>query len=134
MLIFGACSSDDNGSQGITENNLLGKWYLKGGNVNGGAFEDYNHDCTTSKDYQEFFANGVLDFVGHDVECEVDDTDSSQWNLDGNILTISSLEFDPFVYSYEYIVESLTSSELRLKETVEMPSGTETRLIYLSRN
>ena len=134
LLILGACSSDDNGSQVINWNNLLGKWYLKGGTINGGAFENYNHDCATSKDYQEFLANGNVDFVGYDVECEVNDKSSSQWSLEGNVLTISSPEFDPMVYSYEYIVESLTSNELRLKETVELPNGSETRIIYLTRN
>lgn len=134
ILILGACSSDDNGSQVINPNNLLGKWYLKGGTVNGGAFENYNHQCATSKDYQEFFANGVLDFVGYDVECEVIDTDSSQWELNGNVLTVSSTEFDPMIYSYEYIVESITSEELRLRETVETPEGAETHVIYATRN
>ena len=134
VLFLVACSSDDNGSQAINQNNLIGKWYLKGGTVNGGAFENYNHDCTASKDYQEFLENGNLEFVGYDVECEVDDTDSSLWRLEGNVLTISSPEFDPMNYSYDYIIESITSEELRLKETVEIPGGTETRIIYLTRN
>ncbi|WP_026704120.1 lipocalin family protein [Flavobacterium soli] len=134
LVILGACSSDDNGSQAINLNNLIGKWYLKGGTTNGGAFENYNHECVTSKDYQEFFANGDLDFVGHDVECEVNDTDSSQWSISGNILTVSNQEFDPMIYSYEYTIESITSEELRLKETVEIPGGTETRIIYMTRN
>lgn len=134
LVILGACSSDDNGSQSINANNLLGKWYLKGGTTNGGAFENYNHECTTSKDYQEFFANGNLDFIGYGSNCEVNDTDSSQWELNGNILTVSSPEFDPMIYSHEYIVESITSEELRLKITEETPDGTETRVIYLTRN
>lgn len=134
LLILVACGSDDNGSTVINQANLIGKWYLKGGTVNGGAFENYSHKCTSSKDFQEFFANGNLSFVGYDVECEVSDTESSQWNLNGNILTVSSEEFDPIIHPYEYIIESLTSEELRLKETVEIPSGTETRIIYLTRN
>lgn len=134
LLILAACGSDDNGSTVINQGSLIGKWYLKGGTVNGGAFENYNHQCATSKDSQEFFANGNLAFVGYDAECEVSDTDASRWSVDGNVLTISNEELDPWVYSYEYIIESLTSEELRLKETVETPDGTETRIIYLTRN
>lgn len=134
VMFLSTCSSDDNGSRAINANNLIGKWYLKGGTVNGGAFENYNHDCATSKDYQEFFANGNLDFVAYDIECEVNDTNSSEWSLNGNVLTVSSPEFDPMVYSYEYIVESISSEELRLRETVETPDGTETHVLYATRN
>lgn len=133
LFILGACNSDDNGSQAITKNNLYGKWYLKGGTTNGGAFENYEHECTTSKDYQEFFADGTLDFVGYGSNCEVNDTDSSNWALNGNILTISNTNFDPRVYSYNYIVENITAEELRLKITENTPEGIETNVIYLTR-
>lgn len=134
VAILGACSSDDNGSNAINQNNLLGKWYLKGGTTNGGAFESYNHECATSKDFQEFHSDGVLDFIGYDVECEVSDTDMSAWELNGNILTISNTQFDPLVYSYEYIVKSISSEELILEQTVNTPEGEMTYVVYATRH
>lgn len=134
VMLLGACSSDDNGSQAINPSDLVGKWFLKGGTTNGGVFQNYNHECATSKDYQELFANGNLNFIGHGSNCEVNDTESSVWELNGNILTVSNPEFDPMIYSYDYIVESITSEELRLKETVETPDGTETHVLYMTRN
>ena len=134
LFILGACNSDDNGSQAITKNNLIGKWYLKGGTTNGGAFENYEHECGTLKDYQEFFADGTLDFVGYGSNCEVNDTDSSNWDLNGNVLTISNLDQDPMTFSYDFIVESITAEELRLKITENTPEGIETNVIYMTRN
>jgi hypothetical protein len=134
VLILGACNSDDNGSQAFNRNDIIGKWYLKGGTTNEGAYENYNHECTTSKDYQEFLANGILDCVGYGSNCEVNDTDSSNWELKGNILTISNLNMDPMIYSYDYTVEQLTSNELRIKITENTPEGTETNVLYLTRN
>lgn len=134
LVILGACNSDDNNPQTINPNNLIGKWFLKGGTTNGGAFENYNHKCATSRDYQEFFANGNLDFVGYGSNCETNDTASSVWKLNGNILTVSNSEFDPMIYSYTYIIENITSEELRLKITEEIPDGIETNIIYLTRN
>jgi hypothetical protein len=133
VLFFVACSSDDDASNTISSNNLVGKWFLKGGTINGGAFVNYDHECLTSKDYQEFFASGIVNYVGYGSDCEVNDTDSSEWELTGNILTVSSPEMDPAIYSYEYIVESITSAELRLKEIVDTPEGTEIRIIYFTK-
>lgn len=107
---------------------------MKGGTRNGGDFENYIHDCTTSKDYQEFLVNGQLEYTEYGSNCVIDDTQTSEWELNGNILTVSSPEFDPMAYSFDYSIESITSEELRLKLIVEQPEGTETQIIYLTRN
>ena len=123
ILVF-SCSSDSSNELAITSQNILGKWYLKGGTVNNGTFENYQHDCVDKKDYQEFFNSGELLFNGFDVSCVLNDTETSNWNLSGNILTISNQNFDPMVYQDIYTVEKLTSNELILKQTTTEPEGT----------
>jgi hypothetical protein len=113
-----SCNSDDNESATIT-----GKWYIKGGTLNGGEFQNYNHDCETKKDFQEFFENGELTFNGFNSQCTLSDTQTSIWDLNGNILTVSSPPQDPMIYEYNYVVESLTNDELILKQTVNDPEG-----------
>ena len=124
-----SCNSDDNESATIT-----GKWYIKGGTLNGGEFQNYNHDCETSRDFQEFFTNGELTFNGHNTSCELNEVESAAWILNGNILTISSSPFDPMLYEYTYIVESLTNDELILKQTVNEPEGIVVSLSTFTRN
>lgn len=122
-LIF-SCNSDDNETATI-----LGKWYIKGGNSNGGEFQNYNHDCETSRDFQEFFENDEVTFNGYNSACELNEVETSIWVLDGNILTVSNTQFDPMIYEYTYVVESLTNEELKLKQTVNTPEGT---MVYVS--
>lgn len=92
--------------------------------MDNGSFENYNHDCSTSKDFQEFFANQELKFNGYNSSCELNDTETSNWALNGNTLTVSNQHFDPMLYEYVYTIESLTSEELILKQTVNEPEGT----------
>ena len=135
-LTFLGCSSDDdsNANLVINQQNLLGKWYLKGGTINAGAFEDYDHDCTTNKDFQEFLNNGSVTFNGYNTACELNDVETSSWVLNGNTLTISSPPLDPMIYEYNYLIESLTTQELVLKVTVNTPEGVEIQRIYATRN
>ncbi len=124
IIILSSCSSDDSDGLAINSQNLLGKWYLKGGTTNNGSFENHTHDCTTNKDFQEFFNNGEITFNGYNTECSLDEIETSLWFLNGNRLTVTNTNFDPMIYEYEYIIESLTSDELILKETVSEPEGT----------
>ena len=135
-LTFLSCSSDDdsNANLVINQQNLLGKWYLKGGTINAGAFEDYDHDCTTNKDFQEILNNGSVTFNGYNTACELNDVETSSWVLNGNTLTISSPPLDPMIYEYNYLIESLTTQELVLKVTVNTPEGVEIQRIYATRN
>jgi hypothetical protein len=54
-ITYGCNKNDDNqvidNNLEINEQNILGKWFLKGGTKNGGIFENYTHLCSTSKDY-----------------------------------------------------------------------------------
>ena len=124
IIILSSCSSDDSDGLAINSQNLLGKWYLKGGTTNNGSFENHTHDCITKKDFQEFFNNGEITFNGYNSECSLDEIETSLWFLNGNRLTVTNTNFDPMIYEYEYVIESLTSDELILKETVSEPEGT----------
>lgn len=126
-LTLTSCSSDDGNGVTITSQDLLGKWYIKGGTVNNGSFENYNHDCATSRDFQEFFANQEIKFNGYNSSCELNDVETSNWILNGNTLTITNQYFDPMIYEYVYNIEKLTSEELIVKQSVNEPEGT---LIY----
>jgi hypothetical protein len=86
-----SCNTDDEGGVAITSQNLLGKWYIKGGTVDNGSFENYSHDCSTNRDFQEFFANHELKFNGYNTTCDLNDTQTSDWVLNGNTITVSSL-------------------------------------------
>lgn len=124
-----SCNTNDDEGSAISEASILGKWFIKGGTSNGGEFQNYNHDCETSRDFQEFFENAELTFNGYNAACELSDTETSIWELNGNILTVSSPPFDPMIYEYTYFVESLTNEELKLKQTVNTPEGT---VVYVS--
>ncbi len=119
----------------INNNNIAGKWYLKGASVNGGAFNNHQHDCSTNKDYQEFHLNGELDFTEYNSSCLISDTETSLWNLsNGSTLNVSSLPGAPFSYAYSYEIVSLTSEELILKQTYNDPSGQVVAISHYTRN
>lgn len=118
-----SCSSSDD-SDNINPRSLLGKWYIKGGTKNGGPFENYNHKCPTQKDFQEFFNTGTITFNSYAIDCEPTAVRTSVWSLSGNILTVSNTNFDPLIYEFVYTIESLTSEELILTQTVIEPEGT----------
>lgn len=125
VVLSAACTNDgDNNGLAINSQNLLGKWYIKGGTYDNGPFENYNHDCATNKDFQEFFDNGELTFNGFNSACELTEVEPSLWVLNGNILTVSNINFDPIIYEYVYTIEKLTSEELIVKQTVIEPEGT----------
>ena len=113
--LVSSCGSDDNNGLAVTNQNLLGKWYLKGGTTDNGAIENYGHDCPTSKDYQEFLVTGILNFQGYDASCNMQHVESSSWSLNGNVITVVNANFDQVSYNYEYIVEKLTPTTLILK-------------------
>lgn len=133
FLIFigltSSCNSDDQDSATI-----IGKWYIKGGVSNEGEFQNYNHDCETSKDFQEFFTNREFTFNGFNSQCTLSDTQTSVWEMNGNVLTVSNTPFDPMIYQYTYVIESLTNEELKLKQTVNEPEGIVVYVTTYTRN
>lgn len=109
-----SCSSDDDSGASIH-----GKWYFN--KVGFGTFLiDYDHECTTQKDYFEFLASGILNEANHDVNCEAS-VESGTWAKTGNQLSIS---FDDEDLVFE-IVE-LKKSTLKLIGEVEGISVTAT--------
>ena len=115
-LFTTSCSNDDdNNGVAVTRQNLLGKWYLKGGTINNGTFQNYTHDCSTSRDFQEFFDNDILTYNGHSTACDLNEVETSNWILNGNTITVSNTNFDTILYEY-FVIESLTSTELVLKQ------------------
>lgn len=136
IAILYSCSTnqDGDGDLIINSGNLQGKWYIKGGTTDGGAFEDYVHRCPTNRDYQEFLNNGEIKFVGFNLECNPTNTNTSRWNLIGNVLTVSNLPGDPMIYEYTYIIEKLTGNELVTRQTVNDPDGVFVYRITLTRN
>lgn len=127
-LVFFSCSSDDSGNT-FSEAQIIGKWNLLGMTVDGGAFEDYNHDCLTEKDFQQFFSNHELSFNGYNSDCELTENEISLWALKGNKLIVSNTHFDPMVYTYYFTVVKLTSDELVLEQKGE----NSTERIYLEK-
>ena len=118
----------------INNSTISGKWFIKGGTINGGAFENYVHDCPTNRDYQDLRQNGEIDFVGFDSSCANTVIETGLWILSGNILTVSSLPDATVPYSYVYEVQVLTSEELVLKQTYNDPSGQVVAVSHYTRN
>lgn len=139
FFLFVSCTDEDDdlvitNPFEINSANISGKWYLKGGTTNGGAFQNHVHDCSTNRDYQYFDLNGELDFVGYDSSCTISDSGTSLWSLSGNTLTVSSLPGIGIPYSYVYVVQTLTSEELVLKQTYNDPSGQVIEISHFTRN
>ena len=139
LFLFVSCTDEDDdvvitNQMEINNSTISGKWYMKGGTINGGAFDNYAHDCSTNKDYQDFKQNGELDFVGYNSSCAISDTETSLWSLSGNTLTVSSLPGATIPYSYVYQVQSVTSEELVLKQTYNDPSGQIVEVSHYTRN
>ena len=137
--MFVSCTDEDDdvvitNQMEINNSTISGKWYMKGGTINGGAFENYVHDCSTNKDYQEFKQNGELDFVGHNSSCTISEVHTSLWSLSGNTLTVSSLPGATIPHSYVYQILSVTSEELVLKQTYNDPSGQIVEVSRYTRN
>lgn len=127
-----SCSSDDS-SAGFSEAKLIGKWYLSGGTTDGGSFESYNHKCGTNRDFQEFLSNHEVTFNKYNQDCTLVTPEVSNWKLEGNVLTISSTNFDPMIYSYKYKIITLNSTELIIQIANVTPEGTVLQRIFLVR-
>ena len=136
MVCFTACSSDDDAAP-VAETPdfstlILGKWFIKGGTINGGAFQNYVHDCQSNRDYQEFLADGDIKFVGYNTNCEANDTQTDMWFIEGETLNITS--FDPIVADMAYTIVTLNEDELVLKLTANTPDGVQTQVSHFTRD
>lgn len=133
FVAFTGCSDDDEMNEvnhlSISQT-ILGKWQIEGGTVNGGAFENYVHPCIINKNYQEFTADGIVRFVGHNQDCEENEIHQSSYTINNNTLTVHN-ENDPV--DDVFIIPSLTSMKLLLKQTVNTPEGVETIISHFSK-
>lgn len=133
-VMFLGCSSDSGNSLPITEENLLGKWYFKGITINNGLIENYEHDCPSSRDYQEILSSHNLKYYHHGTDCQISDIGNCSWILDGKQLTV--IDQDPIVVGPNiYTVVSITQKELILRFD-KMVSASETQVheYYYTRN
>ena len=138
VFTLSSCSNDDDSNSNNDDSNsqvsILGKWYIKGGTIDNGDFIQYDNDCSTNRDFQEFFNNGELVFNGYNSSCELNEVETSNWVQNGNTLTVSNTNFDPMIYQYEYTIEKLDENELILKQSVNEPDGTFDYRTTLTRN
>lgn len=86
-----SCTSDDDNKNSYSEK-IIGKWEfyreteLEDDEI---IFVDlYDHACETEKDFLEFFANNTYTFVMYDEDCTIWDTETTQWSISGDVLTI----------------------------------------------
>lgn len=131
-VIAVSCSSDDS-SAGFSESELIGKWYLSSGSINGGSLEPYIHKCTTQRDFQEFQSTHELTLNKFNQECNSGNPEVSNWKLQGKYLTVSNTHFDPMLYNYKYEIITLNATDLVLQIAVETPEGTVVERVFLVR-
>lgn len=130
VLSLTACSDDDNEMNDVTHapiaEAILGKWYPAGYSVNGGTIIPYpGDDCDEFGDYQEFLSTGILNFVGYNADCVVDETNSDPYTINGNTLIVDGTS--------QFNIQSLTSQQLVLQRNVNTPEGMENTVTYFSR-
>lgn len=117
-IFFVGCSSDSGSS--ITEANILGKWYLRGIKINNEAFTPQQHSCPTSKDFNEIFSNHHIIFTGYGTDCTANDSQDSEWTLEGKVFSI--IYNDGFTEPDVYKIIKLTDTEMQMKQTSETDS------------
>ncbi|MFT7251992.1 MAG: hypothetical protein ACI9FW_001747 [Flavobacterium sp.] len=136
-IVITSCNSNDDSDAmsinlEINKQNLIGKWFVKEESTNGGGFENYQHNCTTLKDFQELLVDNTMKFVGYDSNCQINDLQEGIWYLDGTELMIDN--YDPITSPDFFTVLSVTLDELRLKQTANTPNGVEVYEIHLTKN
>ncbi len=118
-VAFTACDDDDDD---FSKKDILGKWVLEKYTTDG-VVELPDYECETKIDYSEFLADGRIKDVYYDKDCK-EDTDMSQWNLDGNTLMLQE-KTEKNNYIYIYTVKKLTSETMVLLFDKELKNGKE---------
>ncbi|MEW5677069.1 lipocalin family protein [Flavobacterium enshiense] len=112
---FTSCNKDDDSSDAAPAN-IEGKWaYTKSGAIVNGqeVLANYEHECTTKKDYLELLTGGVANDVYYPSDC-VADAIAGTWSRTGNVLTRT---IDGVTTNEEVYV--LNATTLKVKYTVE---------------
>lgn len=128
--MLSACFDDDNEVNNVEQlppsEAILGKWYPAGYTTNSGELNPYTgDDCDEFGDYQEFLATGILNFVGYNEACEIDEINSDPYTINGSTLIVDG--------NNEFNIQALTSQQLVLQRTVNTPEGIESEVTYFSR-
>lgn len=113
VFAFSSCSKDE----ALTKQEMLtGKWeFSKTGYISDTGVEtttDYNHECTTQKDFYQFLEGGIYN-EGYYSGCSLE-LSTGTWSLSENML---SRAFDGAVISGSWEIIELTSTTLKLKIT-----------------
>jgi hypothetical protein len=114
-VLLVSCSDDDSSSSSVSADKLVGKWYPTTTKIAGLPNQAYENECTTSKDYIQFDANGVGSDVYYDSDCD-SYTDAVAYTLAGKKLTINY----GGDYTVEATVKSISGSKLVLVEDYDL--------------
>jgi|SRR6218665_2429635 len=129
-LSFTSCSSDDN-ADSVAEPVLAGKWeYSKQGVAAQGieSLQNYPNTAGCSKDYILLNANNSFDEALYDkdgAEC-IEDKESGSYSVANNVIT---LDYADSTFDDQYVVLSITQSELKVKMVTEETNGVD--IIYV---
>lgn len=118
VSVFYSCSNSDDENNSIDSNRLIGKWSLisEKETANGTiVFEaDWNHNCSTTNDYVEFYNNGEFDWIEYQSDCNINTSSSNidaTWTLSGN-----TINFGNDTELGSATIESLTETTLIVKD------------------
>lgn len=115
-LLIGVASCSDNENELTDKSTLVGKWSVQTITDEDGVY-NYEHECSSKKDYIEFKSNDTFIDVYYDEDC-AEDSYSGTYAVSGNKLTLSTEESAKRTYTF-----SITDDVLKLEgdgETVRL--------------
>jgi len=110
-LVFGfmACSDKDEDLTGDkAKEALIGKWTFVSSTEDGENY-DYEHECSSKKDYIEFQSNGTFRSIYYDDECS-EEVDTGTYSVNGNKLTVKGRDEGNNTFTFK-----LSGNELELE-------------------
>lgn len=110
-LVFGfmACSDKDEDLTGDkAKEALIGKWTFVSSTEDGENY-DYEHECSSKKDYIEFQSNGTFRSIYYDDECS-EEVDTGTYSVSGNKLTVKGRDEGNNTFTFK-----LSGNELELE-------------------
>ncbi|WP_417940635.1 hypothetical protein [Flavobacterium sp. RS13.1] len=109
--MFISCSNDD----ASADSNVVGKWefskVLTYNELNQEVFEDYNHNCSTNKNFIQLDSKGEIKENFYDGDCEVE-INAWTYKYKDNIIKLYN---GSTLISYQIKVLSLTSKEMKIE-------------------
>lgn len=119
LLGFTACSDKDDELTGdAAKEALIGKWVILSYTDEDGS-EDYEHECSSKKDYIEAQNNGTMRSVYYDEACS-EDVEIGSYIINGDQLTIVDPDGGREIYTFKISgndLQLISSDEtIRLKK------------------